>query len=84
MPTTAWKPEYTARAQDVWERYERDHDLTTQRGKVAGIDPETVRIWIGESGVEVAEQMEAEEVEAPVYLIRIGLRLLRADLLTVS
>lgn len=72
MPPSTWKPEYTSRAEEIWEEYQRQHDLSEQRGKVAAIDPATGRVWIGEAGVDVAEQMEAEGIGAPVYLVRIG------------
>jgi hypothetical protein len=72
MTTATWKPEYTARAQQIWEEYQRQNDLSHQRGKVAAIDPESERVWIGDSGVEIAQQMQAEGVNAPVYLVRVG------------
>jgi len=72
MNVTAWKPEYTARAEQIWDEYQRQHDLSEQRGKVAAIDPITGRIWIGEAGVDVAQQMETEGIDTPVYLVRVG------------
>jgi len=72
MPATSWKPEYTSRAHEIWEEYSRQHDLSAQIGHVAAIDPTTGQVWIAESGVDVAEKMAAEGVEAPVYLVRIG------------
>lgn len=72
MTTATWKPEYTARAQQIWEHFQKQHDLSGQRGKIAAIDPESERVWFGESGVEVAQQMQAEGVDVPVYFVRIG------------
>lgn len=72
MPTSTWKPEFTARAVELWEDYQRQHDLSNQIGKVAAIDPVTGRVWIDESGVDVAAQMQKEGVDTPVYLVRIG------------
>jgi hypothetical protein len=60
MPTPTWKPEYTGQALDRWEEYQRQHDLSNQIGRVAGIDPVSGRVWIDESGVEVATQMQRE------------------------
>ncbi|HZT41377.1 MAG TPA: hypothetical protein VFA07_04280 [Chthonomonadaceae bacterium] len=71
MATTTWKPEYTAQAIEIWEAYQQQHDLSSQRGKVAAIDPESKRVWIGDTGVDIAEQMKAEGVEVPVYLVRV-------------
>jgi hypothetical protein len=68
----AWKPEYTARAQEIWAEYERQHDLSGLAGYTAGIDPVGGKVWIGESAVEVAEQVEAEGIQSQVYLVRVG------------
>jgi hypothetical protein len=72
MVQTAWKPEYTDRALRFWEEFQRDHDLTELRGKTAAIDPESGRIWIADSAVEIAEQRTSEGLDSPVYLIRVG------------
>lgn len=72
MTAAPWKSEYTVRAQQIWEDYQRQHDLSNKRGKVAAIDPQSARIWIGDSGVDVAQQMQAEGVDVPVYLVRVG------------
>ena len=71
MTTATWKPEYTAHAQAIWKAYQQ-HDLSNQRGKVAAIDPESGRVWIGANGVEIAGQMKAEGVDEPMYLVRVG------------
>jgi hypothetical protein len=72
MPTSTWKPEYTSRALELWEEYQRQHDLSDQIGMVAAIDPVSGRVWIDESGAEVAAQMRREGVGVPVYFVRIG------------
>ena len=73
MPVaTDWKPEYTDRALQFWEEYQRSHDLASQVGRVAAIDPETGRVWIGDSGAELAARVRGEGIETPVYLVRIG------------
>src|SRR5437773_339036 len=72
MPTSTWKPEYTAHALDLWAEYQRHHDLSSQVGKVAAIDPVSGRVWIDESGVDVVAQMRSEGADVPVYFVRIG------------
>lgn len=72
MTPSTWTPELTSRAEEIWHDYASQHDLSHRRGEVAGIDPVSGRVWIGESGVEVAEQVAADGVERPVYLVRIG------------
>lgn len=72
MTLATWKPDYSTRAIQIWEEFQRKHDLSNQHGKVAAIDPQSERVWIGSSGVDVAEQMQDEGVEASVYLVRVG------------
>jgi hypothetical protein len=72
MVTAQWKPDYTARAQQIWESFQRSHDLTDKMGMVGAIDPETERVWIGESAVDIARQMQADCIDSPVYLVRVG------------
>ena len=72
MTVAPWKPEYTVRAQQIWEEYQRQHDLSDRRGKVAAIDPQSGHVWIGDSGADVAQQMQSEGMDAPVYLVRVG------------
>ncbi len=72
MTTATWTPEYTARAQQIWEVYQREHDLSDRHGKVAAIDPVSGQVWIGTSGAEIAESLKKQEIYVPVYLVRIG------------
>jgi hypothetical protein len=72
MVTSTCKPEHSARAREIWDEYQRRHDLSGQMGKVAAIDPVSGRVWIGASGVDVADRMAAEGIETPVYLVRVG------------
>lgn len=72
MSATTWTAEDTARALQIWAEYKKQHDLSAFIGQTAGIDPVGARVWIGETAVDVARQMEAEGVHAPVYLIRVG------------
>jgi len=72
MTTATWKPEYSSRAQEIFREYSRHHDLSDLKGKIAAVDPESGRIWIGDSGIDVAEQTRSQGVRVPVYLFRIG------------
>jgi hypothetical protein len=72
VATATWGPELTLRSQHVWQEYQRTHNLSSQQGKIAAVDPESERVWIGESGVDIAQQMRAEGIDAPVYLFRVG------------
>jgi hypothetical protein len=72
MIATNAKPIDTARAQQLWREYVRLHDLQDQAGKVAAVDPETGRVWIGDTGIDVADQMQSDGFTDPVYLVRVG------------
>lgn len=72
MPATAWRPEYTTRAQELWVEYQQHHDVSKHTGDTAGIDPVSGRIWIGESAEDILAQLEGEGLETPLYFVRIG------------
>ena len=72
MTAAKWKPDYTTHAQQVWEEFQRSHDLSAKHGQVAAINPESERVWIGKTAVDIARQMQEEGVDAPVYLVRVG------------
>ncbi len=61
-----------ARAQQIWAEYQKHHDVTDRKGQAAGIDPVSGRIWFGESLVDISKQMDAEGIDVPVYLVRVG------------
>jgi hypothetical protein len=72
MLTAHHKPLDTNRAQEIWAEYQSQNDLSGQDGKVAAIEPASARVWIGDSGIAIADQMQADGIDAPVYLVRIG------------
>ncbi len=63
----------TVRARQFWEEYQLKNDLGSHKGKIAAIDPESERVWIGDSAIDIADRMRAEGFQSPVYLVRIGL-----------
>ena len=72
MSTETWKPEYTERARELWRAYQRQHDLSGLRGQVAAVDPESGRVWIGESATDALDRMNADGVDTPVWFVRMG------------
>ena len=60
------------RAKQIWAEYQKQHDVSDRLGQAVGIDPVSGRVWFGESGIEIREQMDAEGTVAPVYLVRVG------------
>ncbi|MBI3909645.1 MAG: hypothetical protein HY320_01770 [Armatimonadetes bacterium] len=72
MSASTWMPADTERARQIWAEYQKQHDTIPLIGQTAGIDPVSGRVWIGESAVDIAEQMEAKGIRTPVYLVRVG------------
>ena len=59
-------------AEAVWAEYQRTHDVSNQQGRTAGIDPESGRIWFGDSILDVTDQQDVAGDTAPLFFIRIG------------
>lgn len=60
------------RAESVWTEYQRTHDISGLIGQTAGIDPDSGRIWIGDSIIAVADQRNSEGIDKPLHFVRIG------------
>lgn len=72
MSTAAWTPADTEQAEQIWADYLADHDLSTQMGQAAGIDPVSGRVWFGKSAIDVVDTMNREGVSVPLYFVRVG------------
>ncbi len=60
------------RACQIWEEYQKQHDVSDRKGQAVGIDPVSGRVWFGESGIDIYKQMEAEGTMTPLYVVRVG------------
>jgi len=49
MNSNEWNRSDSVKAKIIWEKYSGEHDLSQRKGQTAGIDPESGRIWFGES-----------------------------------
>jgi hypothetical protein len=67
-----WTPADSEKAQQIWADYQREHDLSDKIGQAVGIEPHSGRLWFGESIGDVIAQRNAEGIEAPLFLERIG------------
>jgi hypothetical protein len=72
MSITAWSDADSARARELWDAYQRDHDLSDRVGDAVGIDPASGRVWFGTSAQDIVRQLDAEGVAAPLYFLRVG------------
>lgn len=60
------------RAEQIWAEYQRTHDLSADKDRVAAVEPVSGRVWIADSGIDLVHLKEAEGISEPVYLIRVG------------
>jgi hypothetical protein len=72
MPSSSVPKVDIERAEQVWAEYCETHDMSELQDKAAAIEPQSGRVWIGESALNLRDQMRADGVDAPVYLIRVG------------
>jgi hypothetical protein len=67
-----WTERETTRALEIWAEYQQEHALADRAGETAGIDPNTGRVWLGESASDIWQQMDVEGVDVPLYFVRVG------------
>ena len=72
MSLAQWADTDTLRAKQIWVEYQRGHDLTARIGQTVGIDPNSGRIWFGESILDVVSQRDAEGLSSPLFFERVG------------
>lgn len=72
MAVSNWTTADTNRAEELWTEYQQRHDLTEKVGQTAGIDPESGRIWFGDSIQDVIDQRDADGSAAPLLFKRVG------------
>ena len=61
-----------AKAHQIWDEYCRLNDVTTLRDQTAGIEPNSGRIWFGDSAGDVHDKMVADGIDLPAYFVRVG------------
>jgi len=60
------------RIQEIWDEYQKTHDVSALHGKPVGVDPISGGVWFGESAREIADRARADGVER-VVCFRVGL-----------
>ena len=61
-----------ATAYQVWSDYQKNNDLSEQKGLAVGIDPDSGRVWFGDSAAEIIQNREAEGISSPLLFLRVG------------
>lgn len=59
-------------AETIWEEFQSVHDLSERNGEIAGIDPHSGKVWIGEWFDDVIAQRDADGIDRPLLFQRIG------------
>ena len=72
MKVSSWTDRDTERAIRVWSNYQQKHDLSSRKGQSTGIDPNSGRVWFGESIVDIGRQLDAEGLDTPLFFVRVG------------
>ena len=72
MSLAEWTESDSIKAKQVWLEYQRQHDLSSRIGQTAGIDPNSGRIWFGDSILDVVSQRDGEGISAPLFFERVG------------
>ena len=63
LPAAALPRDFAERGRRAWAQYQREHDVTPQRGQVASIDPASGRVWFGEDALEAVATMNADGID---------------------
>ena len=67
-----WTGADSVKAKQIWVEYQQQHDLSNRIGQTVGIDPNSGRIWFGESIREIVLKRDAEGLDSPLFFERIG------------
>jgi len=72
LMTSAWTDTDSARAKQIWDDYQRLHDVSQHQGEAVGIDPATGQVWFGKTALEIWKQMETAGHVVPLFYLRVG------------
>lgn len=72
MKRPDWTQADSRKAKQIWEEYQRQHDLSNRIGQTAGIDPKSRRIWFGSSIRDIVLQRNTEGLNSPLFFERVG------------
>lgn len=72
MSTMTWTDDDTDRAMKFWNEYQQKHDLSGLRGHVAGIDPNSGKVWIAESAKAIVAERNKQGEHSLLFFIRVG------------
>ena len=68
MKDLNWEQADSRKAKQIWEEYQKQHNLSDRIGQTAGIDPKSRRIWFGSSIRDIVLQRSSEGLDSPAFL----------------
>lgn len=72
MKPPHWTQADSREAKQIWEEYQKQHNLSGRIGQTAGIDPKSKRIWFGSSIRDIVLQRNTEGLNSPLFFQRVG------------
>ena len=72
MKHPAWTQTDSRKAKQVWEEYQKQHNLSDRIGQTAGIDPKSRRISFGATIRDIVLQRNTEGLHSPLFFQRVG------------
>ena len=67
-----WSQANSREAKQIWEEYQKQHNLSDRIGQTAGIDPKSKRIWFGSSIIDIVLQRNTEGLNSLLFFQRVG------------
>lgn len=63
----------TQKAIEIWDEYQKTHDVSALHGSAVGIEPKSGRVFFGDTATDIMIQREkAEGVWEPMFFLRVG------------
>lgn len=72
MRRSNWTEADSVKAKQIWEEYQKHHDLSDRIGQTAGIDLKNGRVGFGSSIRDIVTQRDAEGLNSPLFFERVG------------
>ena len=67
-----WTDTDSRKAKQIWEEYQKQHNLSDRFGQTVGIDPKSKQIWFGTSIQDIVLQRNSEGLDSPLFFERVG------------
>ena len=72
MKRLNWEQADSHKAKQIWEEYQKQHNLSDRIGQTVGIDPKNKRIWFGSSIRDIVVKRTSEGLSSPLFFQRVG------------